>query len=75
MVNIGDKFKEHLPSWIKGNKNRTMFFDYTYEVIGFKKELGSTFAKCICIYPNGKTEELGIDLELFEDETFYKKVN
>ena len=75
MVNIGDKFKEHLPSWIKGNKNRTMFFPYTYEVIGFKEELGSTFAKCIRVYPNGKTEELSIDMELFKNETFYKKVS
>lgn len=75
MVKVGDKYKEHLPSWIKGNKKRTMFFDYTYEVTGFEEELGSTFAKCIRIYPNGKTEELSIDMELFKNETFYKKVS
>ena len=75
MVNIGDKFKEHLPSWIKGNKNRTMFFDYIYKVIGFKNKLDCTFVECVRIYPNGKTEKVGIDMELFKNETFYKKVN
>ena len=75
MVKVGDKYKEYLPSWIKGNRNKTMFFSYTYEVIGFKKESNCTFAECIRVYPNGKTEKLGIDIGLFKNEIFYKKVS
>lgn len=74
MVNIGDKFKEYLPSWIKGNKKRTKFFDYIYEVIGFETEPYGEFAKCICIYNDGKTENLSISLELLTEEFFYKKI-
>lgn len=71
-VKIGDKYKEKLPSWVKG-KNR--YFSWEYEVVGFSTEpWGGKFADCVCTYPDGKQEKVGIDLELLKGTIFYEKV-
>lgn len=50
------------------------FFDWEYEVVGFKTEHYGEFAECICTYADGKKEKVGISIELLEEQVFYKKV-
>lgn len=72
MVKIGDKYKQKIPSWVKG-KNR--YFSWEYEVVGFKKESYGDFAECICTHDDGKKEPVGIDIELLlDDKSSYEKV-
>ncbi len=63
---IGDKYKERML--------KKSYFDYTLEVVGFKKESYGEFADCTRTYPDGKTEKVGISVDLLRDETFYKKI-
>jgi hypothetical protein len=67
-VKIGDKYIERMVPF-KGK-----YFDWEYEVIGFRHEPYGDFADCVRTYPDGKQEKVGIDLELLEDTIFYKKV-
>ena len=68
-VKIGDKYIERMAPF-KGK-----YFDWEYEVVGFSTEpWGSKFADCVCTYPDGKQEKVGISLELLEGTIFYKKV-
>ena len=71
MVNIGDKFKEKMPSWVG---NGCEIFSWEYVVIGFEEVSYGKFVKCIRKYKDRKEESVNIDIELFNDETFYKKV-
>lgn len=68
MVKIGDRYKERMIPF-KGK-----YFDWEYEVVGFKSETYGDFADCERIYPDGKREKVGIDIELLKDTLFYKKV-
>lgn len=73
MVKIGDKYKERIPSWVKG-KNR--YFSWEYEVVGFDTKSYGEFAKCIRTHKDGKKEPVGISIELLLDEkSSYEKVN
>lgn len=65
-VKIGDRYKERM---FKGK-----YFDWEYEVIGFRHEPYGDFADCVRTYPDGKREKVGIDVELLEDTIFYKKL-
>lgn len=68
MVKKGDKYKERMIPF-KGK-----YFDWEYEVVGFKSETYGDFADCERIYPNGKREKVGIAIGLLEAQVFYKKV-
>ena len=67
-IKIGDKFKEKMVPF------PDKFFDWEYEVVGFKTEPYGKFAKCECKYPDGKTEPVGIAIELLQEGNFYKKI-
>ena len=67
-VKIGDRYKEYMVPF------PGKFFSWEYEVVGFHSEPYGNFADCERIYPDGKQEKVGIDLELLEDTIFYKKV-
>lgn len=69
MVRVGDRYKERMVPF-KGK-----YFDWEYEVVGFKSEPYGDFADCERIYPDGKREKVGIDIELLKDTLFYKKVS
>ncbi len=66
-VNVGDKYKEKLPSWVK---SKTGFFSWVYQVVAIEDE----FAYCIRICRDGKLENLRISIELLTDGIFYKKI-
>lgn len=67
MVRVGDRYKERM--------FKEKYFDWEYEVMGFKSEPYGDFADCERIYPDGKREKVGIDIELLKDTLFYKKVS
>ena len=72
MVKVGDKFKEYLPSFVRG-KDR--FFSYELEVVGFKSESCGEFAECKETWENGRTDIVGIAIELLDNEKIYKKIS
>lgn len=65
-VKIGDKYKERM--------FKEKYFDWEYEVMGFKSEPYGDFADCERIYPNGEREKVGIAIGLLEEPVFYKKL-
>ena len=67
-IKIGDKFKEKMVPF------PGKCFDEEYEVVGFKTEPYGEFANCVCKYPDGKTELVGIAIELLQEGNFYKKI-
>ena len=71
MVHVGEKYKEKMPSWV-GNGNEVFSWEYTVAEI-VERDYG-TAARCICTYESGHQDEVFIDVYLFDDETFYKKV-
>lgn len=71
MVQIGEKYKWKMPSWI-GNGNEV--FSCTFEVVEIVERDYGTAARCICTYESGKQNEMFISIDLFDDETFYKKI-
>ena len=66
-IKIGDKFKEEMTPF------PGKFFDWEYEVVGFTSEPYGEFANCKRKHPNGKTEPVGISVELLQDGVFYVK--
>ena len=66
-IKIGDKFKEKMVPF-PGE-----FFDWEYEVVGFTSTSYGKFARCECKYPDGKTEPVGIAIELLQGGVFYVK--
>ena len=72
MVRIGDRYRQRIPSWVRG-KNR--YFDWEYEVVGFKSEYYGEFAECICTYADGKKDTVGISISLLlSEKSSYEKI-
>ena len=51
------------------------FFSYELEVVGFKSESCGEFAECKETWENGRTDIVGISIELLDNEKIYKKIN
>lgn len=65
MVKIGDRYKERVPSWVKG-KDR--YFSWEYEVVGFHSEPYADFADCVRTYADGRKDTVGISISLLLGE-------
>lgn len=71
MVHIGEKYNEKITSRV-GNGNEV--FSWVYEVVEIVERDYGAAARCICTYENGEQSEVFISVDLFDDETFYKKI-
>lgn len=63
-IKIGDRFEEYMVPF------PGKVFDWIYEIIGFKGD----FAECNCIFPNGKTERVGIAIDLLKEGVFFRMI-